>query len=160
MRGCDTINATAFLFSSSMKAVSAHAHVAQDLAVLGDGAGAEFVLVVVVFVVADVQLEREIRTQRDELVELNVVANGPGQTTESSDGSGKQRPEDWIGRAILSVSAIGGPCQQNREKQSGGGVGEKAQKAPQEPVEAPVADATRFRQFERGPQQSCDQERG
>src|SRR5208282_3226719 len=118
----------------------AHVQVAQDFAVLRDGAGAESVLLVVVLVVADVQYECKIRTQRNEFVELNVVANSPRHAAQDSDGCGKQRPGDRVCGAIETACTIGGPQQQDGKQQSDGGIGEQRQ-APQETVERPIHKA-------------------
>src|SRR5580704_4710660 len=99
-------------------------------------------LVVVVFVISDVELKREIRAQWDEFVELTVIANGPGHAAQKRDrdsqpGPGKPRRCLF---AIASSIAIGRPRQQYEEKHSHGWVSEQRQ-APKKAVETPVAQA-------------------
>ena len=55
------------------------------------GARKTGVLVVVVFVVSDVELEREIRAQRNEAVEDGVVADGPRDATEDRQAPTPER---------------------------------------------------------------------
>src|SRR5580700_6115429 len=93
----------------------AHVQVAQDFAVLRDHAGPESMLVVVVFVIADIKLEREIRTKRNKFVELDVVAYGPRQAAKKSDRGSQRCSNERPGRAITISIAIGGPPQQHRK---------------------------------------------
>lgn len=89
----------------------AHVQVAQDFAVLRDHAGPESALVVVIFVIADIQFECEIRPQRDEFVELSVVSDGPRHAAKKSDRGGKRCSNEPPGSAIPIPIAIGGPRQ-------------------------------------------------
>src|SRR5712692_8317541 len=69
----------------------AHAEIAQGLAVFRYGAGKTRMLVVVVFVVADVELEREIRTQRNKPIEHHEVAQGPRNAAQGCEAERKRR---------------------------------------------------------------------
>ena len=80
-------------------------------------------MLVVDLVVTHPELEWEIRTQRNQAMELNGVAHGPGKTHGDENGDGKRKVRRAQG--TLVIVAVHDPAKVEREERAEGRIREQ-----------------------------------
>src|SRR5579859_8130838 len=108
-------------------------------------------------VIADPEFEREIRAQRDETVELDVITDCPGKAAKDNDGRGKGR--ELPGASISVRTPQDQPHQEKGKENAKSGICKKSD-CPENGVGNPIQDFGPFRQLKSRPQNCGYKERG